>query len=66
MPRIKDVTLTLRTTAEIKSLLRQAAELEHRSIASMVEVLVLSYASQHGLTTDTPPTTGQNVSRRQR
>lgn len=65
MPRIKDVTLTLRTTSEIKSLLRQAAELEHRSIASMVEVLVLSYANQHGLTTDIPPTTGQNVSRHQ-
>ena len=66
MPRLKDETLTLRTTTEIKSLLRQAAALEQRSIASMVEVLVLSYANQHGLITATPPTTGPHRRRRQR
>ena len=66
MPRLKDETLTLRTTAEIKGLLRQAAAFEQRSIASMVEVLVLSYAHQHGLITDTPPAAGQHRRRRQR
>ena len=59
MPRLKDETLTLRTTTEIKSLLRQAAALEQRSIASMVEVLVLSYAHQHGLITDLLPPPGR-------
>ena len=52
MPRAKNETLTLRTTTEIKSLLRQAAEREHRSLASMVEVLVLAYASGHRLKPD--------------
>ena len=52
MPRAKNETLTLRTTAEIKSLLRQAADREHRSLASMVEVLVLDYANGHKLKPD--------------
>lgn len=49
MPRVKDEALTIRTTAEIKDLLRQAAERERRSVASMVEVLVLAYATEHRL-----------------
>jgi uncharacterized protein (DUF1778 family) len=50
MKRMKDETLSIRTSADIKQLLKQAAELEHRSVASMVEVLVLAYAQAHGLT----------------
>jgi uncharacterized protein (DUF1778 family) len=50
MPRHKSETLTLRTTAEIKDLLRQAAEREHRSVTSMMEVLVLDYARRAKLT----------------
>lgn len=46
MPRQKNETLTIRTTAEIKDLLRQAADLEHRSLASMIEVLVRDYAKK--------------------
>ncbi|OIQ77868.1 hypothetical protein GALL_404340 [mine drainage metagenome] len=49
MKRLKDETLSIRTSADIKLLLRMAAEREHRSIASMVEVLILNYAQQHGL-----------------
>lgn len=49
MPRTKSETLTLRTTAQIKDLLRLAAEQEHRSVTSMVEVLVLSHAREIGL-----------------
>jgi len=45
----KNETLSIRTSAEIKQLLRLAAEREHRSQASMIEVLVLAYAQQHGL-----------------
>lgn len=48
----KDETLSIRTSAEIKQLVRQAAEREHRSIASMIEVLVLAYAQQNGLSSN--------------
>lgn len=44
--------MSIRTSADIKQLLRIAAEREHRSIASMMEVLILAYAQQHGLKTD--------------
>ena len=50
MSRLKDETLSLRTSGEIKQLLRLAAERERRSIASMVEILVLEYAREHDLT----------------
>ena len=49
MSRLKAETLSIRTTDEIKQLLRLAAERERRSVASMVEILVLEYARQHGL-----------------
>ncbi|MEW5786414.1 MAG: hypothetical protein AB1899_01030 [Pseudomonadota bacterium] len=49
MKRPKDETLSIRTSADIKLLLRMAAEKEHRSIASMMEVLILNYAQQHDL-----------------
>jgi len=47
MSRLKAETLSIRTTGEIKHLLRLAAERERRSVASMVEILVLEYARQH-------------------
>lgn len=49
MTRTKNEVLTIRTTAEVKALLKLAAERERRSAASMVEVLVLEYAKSHGL-----------------
>ncbi len=49
MKQLKDETLSIRTSAGIKNMLRLAAEREHRSVASMVEVLVLAYAKEHGL-----------------
>jgi len=52
MKRPKDETLSIRTSADIKQLLRMAAEKERRSIASMVEVLILNYAQEHGLKAD--------------
>lgn len=42
-------TLSIRTSAEVKTLIKQAAEREHRSIASMMEVLILDYAERHQL-----------------
>ncbi len=55
MPRNKCETLSIRTTAEIKDLIRQAAERAHRSVASMVEVLVLTHADQIGLKISAKP-----------
>ena len=52
MSRVKDVTLSIRTSPEIRQLLRLAAEQEHRSSASMIEVLVLEYARKHNLQLD--------------
>lgn len=52
MSRLKDETLSIRTSAEIKQLLRLAADRERRSVASMVEILVLEYASNHDLSLD--------------
>ncbi len=49
MKHLKDETLSIRTSADIKQLLRMAADKEHRSIASMMEVLILNYAQTHGL-----------------
>lgn len=55
MKRPKDETISIRTSADIKQLLRMAAEREHRSIASMMEVLILAYAQQHGLKSNSEP-----------
>lgn len=49
MSRLKEETLSIRTSAEIKQLLRLAADRERRSVASMIEVLVLEYARSHDL-----------------
>jgi len=49
MSRLKDETLSIRTSSEIKQLLRLAAERERRSVASMVEVLILEYARARDL-----------------
>jgi uncharacterized protein (DUF1778 family) len=52
MSRPKDETLSIRTSADIKQLLRLAADRERRSIASMIEILVLDYAEKHDLKLD--------------
>lgn len=49
MARNKTEVLTIRTTEEIKTLLKAAADREHRSLTSMLEVLVINYATQAGL-----------------
>lgn len=55
MAKNKDVTLSIRTTSAIKELLRLAAEREHRSIASMLEILILSHAEKYALNETAPP-----------
>lgn len=58
MRRLKEETLSIRTSADIKQLLRMSAEKEHRSIASMMEVLILNYAQEHGLKAEAQPAEG--------
>ena len=53
MPRTKNEVLTIRTTTEVKGLLKLAAERERRSVASMVEVLALDYGKLHALEVET-------------
>lgn len=54
MTRLKDETLSIRTSADIKQLLRLAADRERRSVASMIEILIVNYAKTHGITPDQP------------
>lgn len=51
---MKDETISIRTSAEIKQLVRLAADRERRSVASMIEVLVLEYARSHNLSPSRP------------
>lgn len=48
MKRLENETLSIRTSADIKQLLRMTADKEHRSIASLMEVLILNYVRQKG------------------
>jgi len=48
MPVNKTATLTLRIEPNLKEALRNAAEKERRSIANMVEVMILSYCERNG------------------
>jgi hypothetical protein len=49
MAASKTATLTLRIGPEIKQALQRAAELEHRSIANMVEVLIREHCRVKGI-----------------
>lgn len=52
MTRLKDETLSIRTSDDIKQLLRLAADCERRSVASMIEILIVNYAKTYGITLD--------------
>lgn len=45
----RNATLTCRIEPRLKEALRLAAEQEHRSIANMVEVLILNYCDTHDI-----------------
>jgi plasmid stability protein len=46
MPATKTETLTCRIAPEVKAALRAAAAREHRSLANMLEVMVLRYTER--------------------
>jgi hypothetical protein len=49
MSNNKTATLTFRITPQLKKVLCEAADREHRSIANMVEVLIRNYCLQNGI-----------------
>jgi hypothetical protein len=50
MATTKTATLTFRIDPDLKAALREAAQLEHRSIANMVEVLIRDHCARNGIT----------------
>lgn len=49
MARNKIATLNLRIDPGLKEAVREAADLEHRSIANMVEMLIRRYCDDAGI-----------------
>ena len=56
MPAVKTETITVRIAPHIKAGLRDAAALEHRSLANMVEVMIRDYCEQAGVAITEPDT----------
>ena len=50
MSKTKISTLNLRIDPAIKEAVREAAAMEHRSVANMVEVLIRRHCDQEGIT----------------
>lgn len=53
MATIKTATLTFRIDPALKEALRLVANLEHRSITNMIELLILDYCERRGI--EIPP-----------
>ena len=49
MARTKIATLNLRIAPALKDAVREAADLEHRSVANMVEMLIRRYCDEAGI-----------------
>ena len=49
MARTKIATLNLRIDPGVKEAVREAADLEHRSIANMIEILIRRYCDEAGI-----------------
>lgn len=49
MANVKTATLSFRIKPGLKEALRAAAEQEHRSIANMIEVMILQYCGRNGV-----------------
>jgi hypothetical protein len=59
----KTSTLTFRIEPALKDALRTAADLDHRSIANMVEVMIRDYCERTGVPIQPPPTASQKPKR---
>ncbi|ATE60615.1 type II toxin-antitoxin system antitoxin [Thauera sinica] len=49
MARRKTEAINLRMSAEIKELLRFAADREHRTLSNMIEYLLIDYCERHAI-----------------
>ena len=49
MARTKIATLNLRIDPCVKEAVREAADLEHRSVANMIEILIRRYCDEAGI-----------------
>ena len=66
MPKDTPVTVTLRVTQTTRDLLKQAAELDHRSMANMVEVLILNHCKANEISSSSRRKSMKPVLRRDR
>ena len=55
----KTEVVSARVPPDVKAALSAAAEVERRSVASMLEVMVLSYCRDHGITPASVKPTGR-------
>lgn len=55
----KTEVVSARVPPDVKAALSAAAEVERRSVASMLEVMVLSYCRDHGIATAPVKATGR-------
>lgn len=53
----KTEVVSARVPPDVKAALAAAAQTERRSVASMLEVMVLSYCRDHGIAAAPPPKT---------
>ena len=49
MPSPRTTNLNLRISPEVREGLKQAAELDHRSISNMVEYLIIEHCEKKGI-----------------
>jgi len=49
MARTKIATLNLRIDPDVKEAVREAADLEHRSVANMIEMLIRRHCEETGI-----------------
>lgn len=59
MAKESAITITLRITQATRDLLKQAAEKDHRSMANMVEVLILRHCEANRISVVPKRTTGK-------
>lgn len=48
-PKLKTATMTIRLSPQVKAAAEAAALHEHRSIANLIEVLIMNYCQSVGL-----------------
>jgi len=53
-PRLKTTTLTVRVEPDTKAALTAAAKAERRSLANMLEVMVLAWCRDHDINPQSP------------